>query len=66
MDPPNPDDLWTKPDHTPQVDLNVCPACGEWSDAEPPMQPLDITGRGVEDTAAGVRAWAVRPVAASR
>jgi hypothetical protein len=25
-------DIWTMPDHTPQVDLNICTACGEWSD----------------------------------
>jgi hypothetical protein len=30
------------------------------------MHLLDTTGRSVEDTAAGVRAWALRQVAASR
>jgi hypothetical protein len=30
------------------------------------MLPLATTGRGVEGTAAGVRTWAVRQVAASR
>jgi hypothetical protein len=32
MGPPNPHDIWAISDHTPQVDLNICTACGEWSD----------------------------------